>query len=135
METAVRNGLFDRAQRATYLRSSPNLQGSFDHNDAILTSVPEAPEVDKERPSSFRVYSIPGDTDATRYDFVITKIDGTEGVCPILSWKLQVEKLRLASNHLEEGEIQTWNNVIVSLLLDVARGFYEQHLEAICTPF
>ena len=63
--------------------------------------VPETPKVNKERLSSFRVYSIPGDRDSTRYDFVVMKIDGTEGVRPILHWKLQTEKLRLASNHLE----------------------------------
>ena len=96
--------------------------------------MPEVPEVDKERLSTFRVYSVPGDTDSTRYDFVVMKIDGTEGV-PILHWKMQVEKLRLASNHLEEAEMQAWNNVIISLLLDNARGSYEHHLIRICTPF
>ena len=108
---------------------------ALDSNEAILTLVPEVPEVIKERQSSFRVYSIPGDTDSTRYDFVITKIDGTEGVRPILHWKIQVEKLRLASNHINQDEMQAWNNVVLSLLLDVARGSYEHNLTTICRPF
>ena len=85
----------------------------FDNNNkTILTLVPEVPKVDKERLSTFRVHSIPGDANSTRYDFVITKIDGTEGVRPIIHWKMQVKKLRLASNHLKPGEMPAWNNVV-----------------------
>ena len=46
----------------------------------LLTLVPETPEVEKERMSSFRVYSVPGDNTSTRYDFPIAQLDGTEGV-------------------------------------------------------
>ena len=58
---------------------------SSDSNEVLLTLVPEVPEVDKERLSTFRVYSVPGDPTSTRYDFVIMKINGTEGVRPILN--------------------------------------------------
>ena len=45
---------------------------------------------------------------------IVTKIDGTEGVRPILHWMMQVEKICLASDHLNEDVMQAWNNVIVS---------------------
>ena len=43
----------------------------------LLTLVPEVPEVEKEKMRSFWVYSIPGDNTTTRYDFLITQLDGT----------------------------------------------------------
>ena len=69
---------------------------TMDDSKPLLSLVPEVLEPDKERISSFRVYSIPGDTNSTRYDFTVTQLDGTEGVCPILHFTMQVEKLCLA---------------------------------------
>ena len=72
----------------------------MDDSKPLLSLVPEVLEVDKERISSFRVYSVPGDINTTRFDFTITQLDGTEGVRAILHFVTQVEKLRIASNHV-----------------------------------
>ena len=94
----------------------------------LLTLVPETPEVEKERMSSFRVYSVPGDNTSTRYDFPIAQLDGTEGVRPILHWMQQTEKLRLASNHVLPATMDAWNNVLLTLLHNPAKSSYEQKL-------
>ena len=47
---------------------------------------------------------------------------------PILHWRMQTEKLRLASNHVAANTHPAWNNVIVSLLHDPAKSSYEQNL-------
>ena len=95
----------------------------------LLTLVPETPVVEKERMSSFRVYSVPGDNTSTRYDFPIAQLDGTEGVRPILHWMQQTEKLRLASNHVLPGDpMNAWNNVLLTLLHNPAKSSYEQKL-------
>ena len=44
------------------------------NNDAevpLISFVPEEHKPDKERISSFKVYSTPGDANTTRYDFTI----------------------------------------------------------------
>jgi hypothetical protein len=105
-----------------------------DDNDTILPLVPEVHEVEKERMSSFRVYSVPGDANTTRYDFSIAQLDGTEGVRPILHWILQLEKLRMASNHVNANTMEAWNNVVVSLLHDPAKSSYEQNLVKVRAP-
>ena len=72
-----------------------------DHTDTAITLEPDVPEVEKERMSSFQVYSVPGDPTSTRFDFQIAQLNGNEGVRSVLHWMQQKEKLPLASkNHV-----------------------------------
>ena len=99
-----------------------------DPNAPLLSLVPGTHEVEKERMSSFRVFSVPGDANTTRYDFPIAQLDGTEGVRPILHWMQQTEKLRLATNHVAANTMTAWSNVLLSLLHNPAKSSFEQKL-------
>ena len=105
-----------------------------DHNNTILTLVPDVPEVEKKRMSSFCVYSVPGDNTTTRFDFPIAQLNGTEGVRSILHWMQQTEKLCLATNHVAANTMPALSNVTVSLLHDPAKSSYKQHLVSLRAP-
>ena len=63
----------------------------------LISFVPEEHKPDKERISSFKVYSTPGDSNTTRYDFTIFHIDGNESLGILLNFKRQVQKLKVAT--------------------------------------
>ena len=51
----------------------------------LISFVPEEHKPDKERISSFKVYSTPGNANTTRYDFTIFHIDGNESLGILLN--------------------------------------------------
>ena len=69
------------------------------------------------------------DFSTTRFDFTITQLDGTEGVRAILHFVTQVEKLRIASNHVAAASMPAFHNVICSLVLDTAKTAYERGMQ------
>ena len=73
-------------------------RSNYDSEAPLIPFVPEEHQPDKERISSFKVYSTPGDTTTTRYDFTIFHIDGNENLGVLLNFKRQVTKLKVASD-------------------------------------
>ena len=56
----------------------------LDKQEALIPLVPESLKDKQEKSSTFKVFSAPGDTTSTRYDFRMYHIDGTEGVAYLL---------------------------------------------------
>ena len=75
----------------------------------LISFIPEEHKPDKERISSFKVYSTPGDSDTTRYDFTIFHIDGNK---ILLNFKRQVQKLKVATAATKEDQAPAFKNVV-----------------------
>lgn len=98
----------------------------LDNQAPLIPLVPEEIPYDKDKVSVFKVYSTPGNTDTTRYDFVIRHCDGTEGIAYILEFKRQAVKLRVAANHADPVHMEAFHGVLQSLLRVPAKTGYDQ---------
>ena len=94
----------------------------------LIPLVPEEREVSKERQSSFRCYSTPGDVTTTRYDMVVSHIDGEEGIPHILHFVRQVDKLRVSTNVQDADGIPTFSGLIETMLHGQAKAHYKEGL-------
>ena len=92
----------------------------------LISFVPEEHKPDKERISSFKVYSTPGNTSTTRYDFTIFHIDGNESLGILLNFKRQVQKLKVATAATSESSAPAFKNVVEALCHEPARTAFSQ---------
>ena len=95
----------------------------------LISFVPEEHKPDKERISSFKVYSTPGDTSTTRYDFTIFHIDGNESLGILLNFKRQVQKLKVATAATAEASAPAFKNVVEALCHEPARTAFSQGVQ------
>ena len=95
-----------------------------DNAPLIPLVVPER-EVPKEKQSSFRVYSVPGDSSTTRYDFNVNHIDGEEGVPYTLHFCRQIAKLRLATNVTNPDQMPAFSALITTMLYGQSKVHYK----------
>lgn len=97
---------------------------STDDAKPLLPLVPVAQVVDKQRISTYRVYSIPGDTDSTRYDFTMNQLDGTEGLRAILDFRRNCDKLRVASDNEDAARAPAFHSIVENMLHAAAKTAY-----------
>ena len=98
----------------------------LDNQDPLIPLVPEERVMDKDKMTIFKVYSTPGDSNTTRYDFVMHHLDGTEGVPALFEFVRQVEKLRVAANHNDVNAQESFSGILLSLLRVPAKTGYEE---------
>ena len=102
----------------------------LDNQTPLIPLVPEEIPHDKDKTGIFKVYSTPGETDTTRYDFVIHHIDGTEGVSAIFEFIRRAEKLRIAAAHNNVNVMEPFHGIVTTLLHVPAKTGYEEGVAA-----
>ena len=66
--------------------------------DDLLPFVPVPVTLDKDKCSTFRLFTTPGVNTSTRYDFVVAHLDGTEKLREILTFVKNIDKLAVGTN-------------------------------------
>ena len=84
----------------------------LDKQEALIPLVPESLKDKQEKISTFKVFSAPGDTTSTRYDFRMYHIDSTEGVSYLLEWIRQAHKLRIATGNIDVDHMEGFAEIL-----------------------
>ena len=97
-------------------------------NEDLLPLVPVVVEKAKDRQSTFRLYSTPGDNNSVRYDFVMNHLEETDTVREIITFGRNVHKLARGTANHEDNHAPDLINLILPMLHGQAKAAFEQKL-------